>query len=300
MDPMTMTEEKSGGLVKWALVLLPTLLAVSIVGAVWLHWRSETSEELDPGLALAAGAVDDDEARDLLKKLTQYLGPRDWKTPEGRVNMRRAISLIGGTLSPRNFGYRVKSDGEMPLAGERWPVLWADAAGRGDGVVLVAAPYDTENQGIVALMLLAAELREVGLQKTIRFVFFPSHLWEVTGTPNLTFLDGGVDLVLCLNRFQAGPGRDLWLVGPDWGEAGRAIREIVDFHETDPLLLRTGEKFESVAGRVCEIRGTREPWSAGDETEVQAMHGKDMSDAEFDDFRARVRRLAQILRIAGQ
>ena len=294
------TGAKPNGFLKWALVLVPALLVLSTAGAVWFHWHSETSLTPHPGLALAASAVDDDELRDVLKKLTRYLGPRDWKTPEGRGNMRGALALIEGTLSPRNFGYVVRRDGALPLAGERWPVVWADAKGQGKGVVLVAAPYDIENESVAALLVLAAELREAGLERTLRFVFYPSDLWRTSGKPDLSFLrEGNPDWVLCVNRLHAGPGRDLWLVGPDLRPGEHRIREIADFHESDRSFQLDGIQFSGLTERVYEVRGTREGRPAGEETEVRAMAGRDLETGEFEDLRARVRRLAEILRVAA-
>ena len=190
----------------WALVLVPALLLLSAAGAVWFHWRTETDDAPHPGLALGAAALGDGELRDAVRKLTEYIGPREWETPEGRTHLRQVIAYVSGTLSPRNYGYVVRSDGELSLAGERWPALWVDARGAEGGLVMVAVPYDGDAASVVVALALAGELREAGLKRTVRFVFYPAELWGRAGPTEARVPgNGGGGAVCPPARTGAGP-----------------------------------------------------------------------------------------------
>lgn len=282
-------EQPTGKVVPAVLVLVPALLLLSAAAAVWWHWRSETTDDPHPGLALGASDLDDDELRDTLKKLTEYIGPRDWETPEGRASMRRAIAFLSGTLSPRNYGYVVRSGGALALAGERWPTVWVDAPGSGPGVVLVAVPYDGDPGGMAAVLALAGELRDAALRRTVRFAFYPSGLWTGMGGSKASVL-GAADAVLCVGRL--GPGRDLWLVGPVPEAGGAFPNEVLDGHAADAELRKEALHFMKSSIRVWEIRGGPENAKDG----AGAASGSIAEGLRAGDLRARVGRLEKILR----
>ena len=71
------------------------------------------------------------------------------------------------------------------------------------------------------------------------------------------------------------------------------------FHDDDPVHLQDVRRFSPVADRAYEIRGTMGFRSAGELTEAQSMAGREMSASEFEDFRLRVRRLGEILRVSA-
>lgn len=289
-------DERANGIYRWALVLVPALLMLSAAGAVWFHWRSETNDDPHPGLALGVTALGDEELRDSVGKLTEYIGPREWETPEGRRHLRQVIAYVSGTLSPRNYGYVVRSDGGVSLAGERWPTLWVDARGSESGVVMVAVPYDGDDVSVAVALALAGELREAGLKRTLRFVFYPAELWERVGPPKLGFLETA-DLVLCVNRL--GAGRDLWSVGPALGPEELYFREAVDGHDDGSGGRREARHFSHSGGRVYDIRGTETPVTPEERGAAGGGGRLDTDGRKLVDLRARVGRLGAILRGAA-
>ncbi len=165
---------------KIALVAAPLFLLLSTAGAMWFWWKRSQDAEPDPRLALAASAVRTEEIDDHLWKLAVLIGPRDWETPAGRRNMRRAIALIEGTLSPQNYGFVVERGEYLELEEERWPTIWVDLKGGEDekNVVIVCAPYDARDSQVAAVLGAANDLRDEKMRKTVRFVFFPEQLYS--------------------------------------------------------------------------------------------------------------------------
>jgi hypothetical protein len=281
-------EARTSKVIQRALVLVPALLLLSAAGAVWWYWHSAATEDPHPGLALGSTQLGDDELRDTMRKLTEYIGPRDWETPEGRRSLRQAVAFVSGTLSPRNYGYLVRNGGELALAGERWPTLWVDAKGTGPGMVLVAVPYDGDHVSMAAALALAGELREAGLRRTVRFAFYPSQLWQGMGSGASVL--GAADTVVCVNRL--GAGRDLWSVGPALTAGESYFRGAVDGHAQEPDLRKEALYFERSSDRVFEIRGVR---GAALEDAAPEVPGP-TEGRKLDDLRARVGRLGEILR----
>lgn len=280
---------RQGRAVRLVLVLLPTFLLLSAAGAVWLYWKKGTEDEPHPGLALGASELGDEELRDTLRKLAEYIGPRDWETPEGRRSMRQAIAFLSGTLSPRNYGYAVRSGGEMVLVGERWPTVWVDVAGSGSGTVIVAVPYDGDHVSMAAVLGLAGELREAELRRTVRFAFYPAEIWAGVDGPAAAVL-GAADRVLCVH--ELGAGRDLWSIGPSPAGGEVVLREVVDGHSENPDQQGEAVHFARLSERVWEVRG-RMPG----ERESGATEGDLVTEGrKVDDLRARVGRLEKIVR----
>ena len=168
---------------KIAMVGAPAFLLLSTGWALWIWWKESQDDSVDPRLALASVAAEVVELEDSLHKLSSVLGPRDWESAEGRINMRRAIALIDGTLSPRNYGFVVRRGERVSYEGEPWPTVWVDLLGGGDPerVVLVNAAYDGSDAEIALVLAVARDLRDEQFHCTVRFVFHPSRLYSGPG-----------------------------------------------------------------------------------------------------------------------
>lgn len=216
--------EAEGRGVRIVLVALPVCLALSTVGAVWFHWQQETREVADPGLAMMGTGIERAEVEDSLKKLSNYIGPRGWETPEERHHVRQVIAFLEGSLSPQNYGFVVQRGAEVSYAEELWPMLWVDVPGRrqAEDLIVLAAAYDGDLESLVALMTAARELRGGQVRRTIRFLLYPE---RVPGVSELRseFLESGERVVAMLS-LRMGSGREgegasrLEVVGPELGE----------------------------------------------------------------------------------
>ena len=165
---------------KIAMVGGPIFLLLSTGWALWIWWKKSQDDSVDPRLALVSVAAEVEELEDTMHKLSRVLGPRDWKSVEGRKNMRRAIALIDGTLSPRNYGFAVETGEYLSHAGERWPTVWVDLAGVSDPmrIVLANAAYDQGDASVTLALAVARDLRDEEFGPTIRFVFHPAQLYR--------------------------------------------------------------------------------------------------------------------------
>ncbi len=175
-------EERSRPNPAWkiAMVSVPAFILLSTARARWFGWQTSQDESVDPRLALVSVAAEVEELEDSLHKLSRVLGPRDWESVEGRINMRRAIALIDGTLSPRNYGFAVRTGEHLAHAGERWPTVWVDLAGVSDPmrILLVNAAYDRSDAAVALVLAVARDLRDEQFGPTIRFVFHPAQLYR--------------------------------------------------------------------------------------------------------------------------
>lgn len=165
---------------KVAMIGVPAFLLLSTGVALWIWWKKSQEDAIDPRLALASMAAEVEELEDSIYKLSKVLGVRGWDTLEGRRNMRRAVALIDGTLSPQNYGFPVKKRQQLSYAGDQWPTVWVDLAGKEDPsrVVLVAAPYDGSDAAIAVVLAVARDLRDESFGPTIRFIFYPAQLYR--------------------------------------------------------------------------------------------------------------------------
>lgn len=165
---------------KIAMVSAPAFLLLSTAWALWIWWKKSQDDSVDPRLALVSVAAEVEELEDSLHKLSQVLGPRDWESVEGRINMRRAIAFIDGTLSPRNYGFAVRKGEQLAHAGERWPTVWVDLVGVSDPmrILFVSAAYDRSDAAIALVLAVARDLRDEEFGPTIRFVFHPAQLYR--------------------------------------------------------------------------------------------------------------------------
>jgi len=164
---------------KIAMVGAPAFLLLSTVWALWIWWKESQDDSIDSRLALSSAAAEVEELDDTVYKLGKVLGVRQWSTGGGRANMRRAIALIDGTLSPRNYGYKTEKGGHLELANHPWPTLWADLTGVSDPerIVLVNAAYDQSDAAVAIVLAVARDLRDEEFSPTIRFVFHPAELY---------------------------------------------------------------------------------------------------------------------------
>jgi hypothetical protein len=181
-DPEGMEEEddlKPNPAWKIAMVGVPVFLVLSTAWAIWGSWKKSQVEFVDPRLALVSSAADVEEMEDHLYKLSQLLGKRDWESSKGRTNMRRAITFIESTLSPRNYGFSIKRGEHLAHEGDRWPTVWVDLKGTVEPkeVVLVDASYDVSDAAVAVVLAVANDLRDEKLSKTVRFVFHPARLY---------------------------------------------------------------------------------------------------------------------------
>lgn len=172
-------EVKANPAWKIAFVGAPVFLLLSSAFVIWGSWKKSQVEAVDPRLALASSTADVEELEDHLYKLSTLLGRRDWESPAGRKNMRRAITFIESTLSPRNYGFAIEKGEYLAHEGERWPTVWVDLKGEVEPgqVVLVDASYDVSDAAVAVVLAAANDLRDEKLSKTVRFVFHPALLY---------------------------------------------------------------------------------------------------------------------------
>ena len=159
--------------------------------------------------------------------------------------------------------------------------------------MVVAVPYDRGDLSVAAVLALAAQLRPSAPERGVRFVFYPSVLWEEKERPNVSFL-GEADLVLCLNGLDGG-GRDLWLLGPALAEDEQFFQSVVDGHDEAPGLRREATHFARLGPRVFEMRGMAGSGAERDPAATAGAPGREIAD-----LKARVGRLEVILRAAAQ
>ena len=165
---------------KVAMVGIPAFLLLSTGVALWIWWKKSQDDSVDPRLALASVAAEVEELEDTVYKLSRILGSRGWGSPEARRNMKRTLALIEGTLSPQNYGFAVKQGKSLAYEGDQWPTVWVDLVGdkAPSRVLLACAPYDGGDAAIAVVLAVARDLRDENFGPTVRFVFYPSKLYE--------------------------------------------------------------------------------------------------------------------------
>ena len=168
---------------KVAMIGVPAFLFLSTGVALWIWWKKSQDDSVDPRLALASVAAEVEELEDSVYKLSKVLGPRGWESREARRNMRRALALIEGTLSPQNYGFSVKQGEALSYEGDEWPTVWVDLVGgkAPSRVVLACVPYDGGDAAIAVVLAVARDLRDENFGPTIRFMFYPSELYQQQG-----------------------------------------------------------------------------------------------------------------------
>lgn len=175
---------------KIAMVGGPLFLIVSTGWVLWIWWKESQDDSIDSRLALSSASAEVEELDDTVYKLGKVLGARGWDSSAGHTNMRRAIALIDGTLSPRNYGYKIRRGGHLDFADHPWPTLWADLKGASDPerIVLVNAAYDRSDAAVALVLAVARDLRDEEFAPTIRFIFHPAMLYR-NETPEKTLAD---------------------------------------------------------------------------------------------------------------
>ena len=199
---------------KVAMVGIPGFLLLSTGFALWIWWKKSQDDSIDPRLALASVAAEVEELEDSVYKLSKVLGLRGWDTAEKRRNMSRAIALIDGTLSPQNYGFSVKKGERLTYAEEQWPTVWVDLEGQSvsSQVLLVSAPYDGSDAAIAVVLAVARDLRDETFGPTIRFVFYPSQLYQrkEAGKSVVDVLGKGESHLSTLSPETLGLGKGSW------------------------------------------------------------------------------------------
>ncbi len=165
---------------KAVMVGVPAFLFLSTGFALWIWWKKSQDDSVDPRLALASVAAEVEELEDSVSKLSKVLGSRGWASGEGRRNMRRAVALIEGTLSPQNYGFSVKQGEGLSHEGDQWPTVWVDLVGESapSRVILVCAAYDGSDAAVAVVLAVARDLRDESFGPSVRFVFYPSELYQ--------------------------------------------------------------------------------------------------------------------------
>ena len=165
-------QEKSPWIWKAAIVALPLGLALSTAFAL-IKKVSEPAKTGLEGVTYLAGDFDVAGLRDATEKMETTVGVRDFETQAGQKAMLQGVSLIQGSLSSLNLGYRVKTDEGEVLAGKIWKNYWIDSSEKGKGILVVWARYgEVEDSASVAALLSVAEwLRGREFERQVRVAF---------------------------------------------------------------------------------------------------------------------------------
>lgn len=169
------------------LSLLPLWLLGSTVVGLWLWNRGgEVGEE-----AATRGfrtPISTESLQDDLRKLTEIVGPRHAGTEAGATGLRRAASMIEGSLGPGNAGYKVQVEPGPETPNGSWPIIIARLPGSKPGLAVLAG-YDANPAGggveanatgVASTMAAAQALAGEELGKAVTFVFVP-HAYELEG-----------------------------------------------------------------------------------------------------------------------
>ena len=166
-------KEKGPWIWKAAIVFLPTGLAISAGIAMWMKVTGGTNDELIK-LNYLASEFDSKALRDSVSKLEELVGERGYSGERAQVGLRRAASLIEGTIGPNNLGYKVERDTGSAYEGRIWKNYWIDSSeSGGDGTVLLWADYSSlqESGSVAALLSVAEWMRGRDFEKRIRLAF---------------------------------------------------------------------------------------------------------------------------------
>lgn len=168
-----LSKTKNPWIWKAAIVALPAGLIISIVIAVALR----ISRGPDNGmlnLNYIAADLNVANLRDAAGKAEDFIGARDFETPEGQKAMLMMTSFIEGSLGPNNLGYEVfTGEGEV-IGGRIWKNYWIDSSkDEGKGTVLVFCLYGEEKDSatVAALISLAEWLRGRTFEHKVRVAF---------------------------------------------------------------------------------------------------------------------------------
>ena len=250
-------DEKGPWIWKAAIVALPVGLALSAGVAMFLKVTRAEKTGME-GVTYAASSFDVSTLRDTTTKIDDFASERDFETAAGQVAMRRMVSLIEGSLSSVNLGYRVWSErGEVK--GEKiWKNYWVNSnEGEGEGDLLLWTTYsESSNSASVAALLSVAEwMRGRDFERRIRVAF----VWGNEGLPAVT--DGLTDRRGRISIKVSEFGQGTWGIestgGPSKGSPpqesyllkGKAGGQ----SETDWKMTLAWDTFEEQVRDLCEI-----------------------------------------------
>lgn len=166
--------------IKIALAVVPALLVVSIIVALYLGATAD-KEKSKP----YEGEVTVDEMSNYLEKLHDAIGERRIDTEEGQRAFRQINAMTDGAF--QNLGYQVSRSQTDKANGLLWPTLWVDAGEEEDrDVVVVAIPQAESGTGPAFGYGFAEYLATHAPATKVRVVFYPplvrgplaSWVWE--------------------------------------------------------------------------------------------------------------------------
>lgn len=222
------------------LVILPLWLAVSAVFGLWKYHHDAKKEELiEPSKFTTP--VESSRLADDMRKLVEIVGPRNVSSDDGKRGLKRAASMIQGSLGPGNAGYRVELEKGVGDSVFEWPVIVATLPGDGGQPLWVVTGYDTlgfgveaNSSGVVSVLAVARAVAGEKPLRPIKFAFLP-HVYDV-GAPVLPLLD----------QFARSMGKpDLVLVVEAMGVNGELL---VSSREVEALKRPPFEKWGKIVG----------------------------------------------------
>ena len=196
-----------------ALVILPAWLVVSAGLGVWKYYYDFKKEEIIEPSKFAT-PISADRIADNVRKLVDVVGPRNAGSVGGAKGLRRAASMIQGSLGPGNAGYRVELENGPETPNGEWPIIVATLPGGSSQPLWIVTGYDTlgggveaNSSGVASVLAVAHSLAGEKLRRPVKFAFLP-HAYEADG-PVLLLLDqftrilGKPDLVLVVEAMGA-------------------------------------------------------------------------------------------------
>jgi hypothetical protein len=195
------------------LVIFPLWLVVSAIFGLWkYHHDSKKVEVIEPSkftTPIKAARLADD-----MRKFVEIIGVRNVTSDEGKRGLKRAASMIQGSLGPGNAGYRVELEKGIGDSGMGWPVIVVTLPGGGGQPLWVVTGYDTlgigveaNSSGVASVLSVARAVAGEKPLRPIKFAFLP-HVYDADA-PVLPLLDqfsrsmGKPDLVLVVEAMGA-------------------------------------------------------------------------------------------------
>jgi len=171
---------KSPLVYKVLIMALPVGVVIGTIIFMFAYFYMEREEERDHAVIISHGLRVSD-LEDMVGKLTDRIGSRDFETEEGRDGIRRAASMIEGGLGPQNVGYPVKKSEGEAAHGRLWKSLYVEIRGEEDpeeivfaAVSFAGAGGEADSNCVSTLMMLASSMARENPAKTLRFVFLPT------------------------------------------------------------------------------------------------------------------------------
>jgi len=222
------------------LVISPVWLVVSAIFGLWKYQHDATKEEVfEPSKFTTP--VKADQLADDMRKLVEIIGPRNLASDDGKRGLKRAASMIQGSLGPGNAGYRVELVKHVGGSGFEWPVIVVTLPGGGGQPLWVVTGYDTlgigveaNSSGVASVLSLARAVAGAKPLRPIKFAFLP-HAYDADA-PVLPLLD----------QFSSAMGKPhLVLVVEAMGAKGELL---VSSRELEALKQPAFEKWATIVG----------------------------------------------------